>query len=86
MLIPRSKYYELKEWKEQRKEFLGINTTWEICGAKATEIHHDFDYNYYYWNDIDFFNKNYWIPICKSCHSRITMDNKRLRKQDGLDY
>ena len=86
MRLPRSQYYHMKEWKDGRKEFLAINPFCEICGAKATEVHHEYKYNYYYWTDEDFFNRNSWMALCKSCHNSITQQNRNLRRKDGLDY
>lgn len=79
MRLPRSKYYRMKEWKDRRKEFLAINPYCEICGANATEVHHDFDCDYYYWTDEDFFDVEKWMALCKQCHSKITQENRRLK-------
>lgn len=81
MRLPRSKYYRMKEWKDRRKEFLAINPYCEICGANATEVHHDFDCDYYYWTDEDFFDVEKWMALCKQCHSKITQENRKLREQ-----
>lgn len=70
----------MKEWKEGRKEFLACNPQCYICGANATEVHHDFSAGYYYWTDEDFFNREYWMPICKECHAKISSENRRLSK------
>lgn len=86
MRIPRSQYYHMKEWTEGRKEFLFCNPHCEICGAKATEVHHDFDADYYYWTDEDFFDIEKWMALCKKCHSRITQENRKLREQKLKTY
>ena len=79
----RKVFYQSSRWKKERKEFLESNPHCEICGSKATDIHHQWPDNYDYWNSEDFFDRSHWVGLCSSCHDRISRQAMARRRHGG---
>lgn len=81
----KSPYYRTYRWKKESASYLKKHPICAVCGAKATEVHHDYrgidDYN----DEETFFNHCKWVPLCHECHSRITINQINRRKKEKYD-
>lgn len=83
MLIKYYKLFETQEWKSVRKEILKRDKTCVICGdSKNLQVHHR-----QYSDPIEdkFYNKDYLVTICKTCHDVIT-NYQRCERYKAKDY
>lgn len=71
------------QWRKLRNYFLSVHPMCEMCRkegryTEATEVHHIKPLSDGGTNDLDNL-----MPLCKSCHSRITVttENENLRKK-----
>lgn len=79
----RAKFYQSTEYKRKRKLFLEQNRC-AYCTEPATEVHHDYEVGYDYYNTTDFLDVSHWVPLCSYHHRQISnerkKDLKRLKK------
>ncbi len=69
--LPKSSLYNTTKWKAITKELIKLNPYCSNCGnTNKLECHHTIKHN----NNPDiFYNVNYIIVICHSCHKLISM-------------
>ena len=82
-------FYSSAEWKTARKMALRRDHyTCQICGARATEVHHKIEINENNVKDRNIsLNQNNLQSLCHDCHSRITMQEHRGRVPDsGIEF
>ena len=76
-------FYNSARWKRERAEFLKANPECAICGAPATDVHHE-------WGDEDFHTSDrfwlsdHWVPLCSDCHDRISKEVMARRRSKSL--
>lgn len=76
--------YKKKEWKFLREEKLNINPVCEICKSFANlEIDHIIDHNQ---NLIFFYDIENLQTLCKSHHSKKTINEMKLKKYRIKNY
>ena len=82
MLINKSRYNNKK-----------LKGNCELCGNKAVDVHHMIPQKESNENKfIDFFHQNHkanLMNLCKECHNKETISERRLRKtktSDGMKY
>ena len=81
-----SKYsplYRTARWKKVSKQFLRDNPDCVMCGRPATEVHHDYEGKVSYENEEMFFDEAHFVPLCTSCHHKITNQQTQQRKYDS---
>lgn len=69
------------QWRKLRKRFLDANPLCEQCRLQgrytmATEVHHIKPLS----AGGSLFDMNNLMPLCKSCHSRITLTTENLQR------
>lgn len=74
-----SKFYHSSRWNKERQNFLRENPYCQICGARTTEIHHDWTTKDYLDDEEMFFDTEHWVPLCHSCHTRISNQKANRR-------
>lgn len=78
-------FYRTSRWKNERKTFLEQNPYCCQCGNIATEIHHNCETSDYLTDKDLFFDKEYWVPLCHTCHTNIS-NRKAIRRPTSLNY
>lgn len=66
-----SQFYQSARWHRESSEFLKENPYCEMCGGKATHVHHEYPNNVKYDTEALYYDRTHWIPLCKSCHFRL---------------
>lgn len=82
-------FYNSGEWKAARYQALKRDHfTCQICGARATEVHHLIELNEMNVRDQSIsLNLNNLQGLCHACHTALTTREHRGSEPDsGLDY
>lgn len=72
-------FYNTSRWRTERKRFLAMHQYCQMCGDKATEIHHDWPTKEYLTNEEMFFDEDRWISLCHKCHTKVSNQKANRR-------
>ena len=78
-------FYNSSRWKKERTEFLKANPDCAICGAPATDVHHQFDDFYDFHNPTDFYDRDHWVPLCSDCHDKVSHEAMARRRRQHVE-
>lgn len=71
--------YHTPRWRKERKSFLQANPLCIRCGEKADTVDHIIPHK---GNELIFWDKSNWQPLCHSCHSKKTLqENNNFNKK-----
>lgn len=66
------------EWEKASKEFLAVYSSCRRCGAPATLVDHITPHK---GNQVLFWNRANWQPLCTPCHSRAKQSEERRAQE-----
>ena len=81
---PDSEFYRTSRYRTERRQFLNNHPNCEICGDRATELHHNWETKDYLDNEEMFFDQSHWTALCHNCHTNIS-NRKAIRRSTSLN-